>query len=259
MRRDNRPGCRAVRPWDGRTGERVPSSRVTEILADIVNDQTTPGPIAARLCRRCAESVPVSGVGLALMNEDRPSGTVAVSDGTAREMEDLQFATGEGPCVDASRSGRPVLQPDLQRTATARWPGFGPEALAAGIRAIFAFPLQVGVIRIGVLDLYRDRPGALDDPQLADALAFADAALLVLLHLQDQSGRHGDPGALTAAMDSRAEVHQATGMVSVQLAVSMAEALLRLRARAYAEGRPVSAVSGDVVARRIRFDLGDSG
>ncbi len=78
--------------------------------------------------------------------------------------------TAKGPCVDASTRGRPVLQPDLGRTTPELWTGFGPAALEPGIEAIFAFPLQVGGIRLGVLDLSRESAGTLNPSQLAEAL-----------------------------------------------------------------------------------------
>jgi len=237
----------------------VPSSRVTEILTQLAAGRGERASWPDRLCRQCLLTVPVTGVGLALMTTQGHTGiVVAATDGAARRLEELQFSLGEGPCVDASRSGRPVLQSELFGAAGHRWPGFVAAALTAGVRAIFAFPLQVGAIRIGVLDLYRDAPGSLDEPQLADALAFADAATWVLLHLQSGSGDQLH-SALGGPEDDRASVHQATGMISVQLDVSLAEALLRLRAHAYAEGRPVSDVAADVVGRRMRFDDSDTG
>jgi hypothetical protein len=178
---------------------------------------------------------------------------LAATDARARQLEELQFALDEGPCVEASRGDHPVLHPELTATGSVRWPRYGAAALDAGVHAIFAFPLQVGAIRIGVLDLYRDTPGHLTAVELADAVAFADAATVVLLYLQDHPGPDGEPTALTGPIDSRAEVHQATGMITVQLGVSLAEALLRLRAHAYDSGQSVTDVAADVVARRLHF------
>ncbi len=107
--------------------------------------------IPERLSYHCAAALPIKGVGLALMNDAGHQGVVAATDGVAKVMEEMQFALGEGPCVDASRHRRPVLQPDLARTAYRNWPRFGPAALEAGIAAIFSFPLQVGAIRLGIL------------------------------------------------------------------------------------------------------------
>jgi hypothetical protein len=181
-------------------------------------------------------------------------GTITATDGVAAVMEDLQQAMGEGPCVDASRDRRPVLQSDLAVTGLSRWPGFTAGALQAGIAAVFSFPLQVGAIRLGALDLYRDTTGSLDRLQLAESLAFAEAVTTILLHLQRKapSGQPLHPR-LAEAVESRREIHQATGMITVQAAVGLAEALLLLQAHAYSSERPLIEVAKDVVARRLRF------
>lgn len=223
-------------------------ARVAEILSAVWAASPDGTALPDALVHGCARALPVSGVGLALMTDDGPAGTVAATDGAAVLLEDLQFTLGEGPCVDASHSGRPVLQPDLAATAERRWPAFAGGALAAGVAAVFAFPLRVGAIRVGVLDLYRDSPGVLNADQLADALAFADAATLLLLHAQTHGSGDGAPGDPPSVLDDRAEVHQATGIVSVQAGVDLAEALLLLRARAYADQRPTGEVARDVLA-----------
>ncbi|MEU4606173.1 ANTAR domain-containing protein [Kribbella sp. NPDC023972] len=226
--------------------------RVRQILADIMGTETAGLP--ERLCRACAVAIPVSGVGLALVTATGHGGTITATDGPAAVMEDLQATLGEGPCVDASHDGHPVLQSDLAATGAARWPGFTAAALQAGIAAVFAFPLQVGAIRLGTLDLYRDATGPLDRPQLAEALAFAEAATTILLHLQDgvPSGQPLHPE-LAEAVESRREVHQATGMITVQAGVGLAEAMLLLQAYAYSSERSLLDVAKDVVARQLRF------
>ena len=236
------------------------SPRVAEILSAVLSESQDGMAMPTCLASMCARALPVSGVGLALMTDDGPAGTVAATDGSALELEELQFSLGEGPCVDASHSGRPVLQPDLGRTARERWPVFAAGAAAAGLAAVFAFPLQVGAIRVGVLDLYRTTAGILHDDDLADALCFADAATALLLHLQAQDAGVGLPVGPLAVLDDRAEVHQATGVVSVQAAVSLQDALHLLRARAYADQRPIGTLARDVLDGLVDFsgDL-DSG
>jgi hypothetical protein len=222
----------------------------------------------------CRQATEVSGVGLALMSEGGGAGILAATSGQAQQMEDLQFELGEGPCMDASRLGHPVLCPDLDVDGHARWPAFTPGARLAGVAAAFTFPLQVGAVSLGVLDLYRDRRGPLSLPQVSEAVAFADAGVAMLLHLQGGAATGGDGHAgekgLTSSgtvsgvdwaglVDRRAVVHQAAGMISVQLDVSVGDALLRLRAHAFAHGRSMSEVATDVVARRLRFDHSDDG
>jgi hypothetical protein len=229
--------------------------RIGQILSRIADARAPDTSLPARLCHECLSVLPVSGVALALMSDAGPSGVVlAATDARARQLEELQFALDEGPCVEASRGDHPVLHPELTATESVRWPRYGAAALDAGVHAIFAFPLRVGAVRIGVLDLYRDTPGHLTAVELADALAFADAATVLLLYLQDHPGADGEPTALTGPIDSRAEVHQATGMITVQLGISLSEALLRLRAHAYDSGQSVTDIAAEVVGRRLHFD-----
>jgi hypothetical protein len=133
---------------------------------------------------------------------------------------------------------------------------FAPAARQAGASAIFVFPLRIGAIRAGVMGLYRERPGPLSGSHLGDALVFADTATLLLLEAQDQaageagSGPGGQPADLALR---RAEIDQATGMLTEQLGVGIAEAFIRLRAYAYAHDRALSDLARDIVARRLRL------
>ena len=232
----------------------MPASRVDEILVSLKQGANETLTLAQQLCVACAEALSVSGVGMALMTQDGHGGVVAATDGPAKVMEDLQLGLGEGPCVDAFRGNRPVLQPDLARTAVARWPGFGPAVLEGGIAAIFAFPLQVGAIRLGVLDLYRSTSGDLDEEQLSHALAFADAAVAVLLHLQSKTGPdHAVHPQLSSPVENSPVIHQATGMITVQASTTLADALMLLQGRAYAAERSVVDMARAVVARQLRF------
>jgi hypothetical protein len=146
-----------------------------------------------------------------------------------------------------------VLEPDLAHPVTPRWLAFRGPALVAGVRAIFGFPLQVGAVRLGALNLYCDRPGALSDDQHADSLVMADVAAQAVLVLQADA----PPGSLVAELESGADfhavVHQASGMVAVQLGVSLGQALVRLRAYAFGNDLPLAQVSQAVVDRSLRL------
>jgi hypothetical protein len=168
-------------------------------------------------------------------------------------MEELSLTLGEGPCVDAL-SGSLALVPDLSTAqCMARWPVFAPAAGDAGVGAIFALPLQVGAIRLGVLDLYRAEPGELEHEQLLDALTLADTACALLLDAARDGVTQVGAQAPEPASLQHPEVHQATGMISVQLGLSAAFALSRLRAYAYGHNRRLRDVAADVIARRLRF------
>lgn len=168
------------------------------------------------------------------------------------ELEELQSTLGEGPAVAAGKGNAPVLVPDLSAaTAVQRWPVFAVEAAQRGVAAVFAFPLRVGAAGVGVLDVYRDVPRPLDRDELADALAYAQTGLDIALDLRGGFGDDPEGGAVGAGRGY--EVHQATGMLTVQLGINATDALARLRAYAYAHGRRLSDVSADVVARRLSF------
>ncbi len=113
------------------------------------------GPGVDRLCAACVAYLPsVGGASLAVMTNLPASGPVHATDPVAMRVEELQGTLGEGPCVDAYQAGQPVIAPDLDSDPyLRRWPAFTPGAVSAGVQAIFAFPLQIGAIRIGVLDL----------------------------------------------------------------------------------------------------------
>ncbi len=181
--------------------------------------------------------------------------TVAVA------VEGLEFTLGEGPSRDAALAGAPVLVPDIDLPgATVRWPAFAYGVAGFPVRAVFAFPLRIGAISVGVLTAHRALPGILTAEQLADALTLADAVTLLLVHracagpgkVPVVTGDEPWPGCGEPATH-RADVHQATGMISMQLEVSLAEALVRLRTHAYLHDRPVGQIALDVLTRRLRF------
>lgn len=213
-----------------------------------------PGLETKRLCEVCAEVTGMTGAGIMLMSGDVPRGSVCTTDNVSTLVEQLQYELGEGPCVDAYQLDRAVLEPDLAEPANPRWLAFSGPAVAAGVRAVFGFPLQVGTVRLGALNLYRDRPGALDDEQQADARVMADIAAQAVLLLQADA----PPGSVAAELEAGANfqyvVHQAAGMVSAQLEVSVGQAIIRLRAYAFGNERPLADAARDVVARTLRFD-----
>jgi hypothetical protein len=219
------------------------------------------GPVsAADVCLAAVAAVEVTGAWLIAARGAEAGHLMQVTDKASELLAELQVTLGEGPGPDAASSGGPVLASDLDETETVRrWPAFAPAARQAGAAAIFAFPLQLGAIRAGVMSLYRVRSGPLSAYQLGDALIFADTATMLLLDAQDRSARAAwpaetGPGGQPADLSRhRAEIDQATGMLTEQLGVGIAEAFIRLRAYAYAHDRRLSDLARDIVARRLRL------
>lgn len=207
------------------------------------------------LCADAARALCAAGVGVSVMAADGGYGMAAASDPGIARIEELQFTFGEGPCVDAYSSRRPVLIADLDDAAMRRWPVYTPAVHRAGIRAVFAFPLQVGAARLGVLDVFRSHAGPLSRDELGRAFTFTERAVTTLLDGQDRADGEHD---VDEAIEQGAAVWQAQGMVMVMLGVTLTEALVRLRAYAYTADRRLSDVAADVVAGRLHLDRDDS-
>jgi hypothetical protein len=208
-----------------------------------------------QLCTMLVNTLPVTGAGLTVVGGPGRHSRIAATDDVSGHIEDLQVLLGQGPCIDAMASGAPVLVPDMAEPAVgARWPAFTPAAAAVGVRASFALPLLVNELRLGALDLYRDDVGPLETRDVEEAQAYAQAAIEVLLELQ-----HGQPPGLLPegvlpSWSTSSVVHQATGMVMVQLDSDINAAFAALRARAYQEDRTLQDLARDVLERRVRFD-----
>jgi GAF domain-containing protein len=196
----------------------------------------------------------LSGAGISLMVDGQLRGSAGVSEPGVAAVQELQLELGEGPCVDAWTGNEPVLEPDLSEPARVRWPSFAQAGVQAGVRAVFAYPLHVGAIRIGVLVLYRDQPDALDAEELARALVLADLASQIVLAVQAGAPQDSVHELLATEPPHWAVVHQATGMISVQLEVPIDEAFVRLRAHAFADRRSLRDVAREVVARRLELE-----
>ncbi len=208
---------------------------------------------AQRLCALCVQATSASGASLGVASDGQRS-TVCATDAVSDRLEELQITFSEGPCVEALRDGRPVLVGDLSGDSERRWPWFAPAAVEAGARGFFVLPLQVGAIRLGVLSLYRTSPGSLEDEELHDARVLAEAATL-LLTLDDTA--HSAEAFLWAIGDRsrfRAQVHQAVGVLMVQLDLDARDAFARLCAHSYVEGVPVAEVAEGIVTGRLRLE-----
>jgi hypothetical protein len=225
---------------------------VTRALLEIARDVEDDRALAEQICQAYVAALDVDGAAISLLTASTAHQTLCATDATAELLEDLQFSLGEGVCVEAAVTGRPVMVPDLHHsTEVSRWPIFAAAVVEqSDVGALFAVPFQWETINLGVLDLYRTAPGSLSDAQLRDVMRAADMAALMFLGLRTDPGE----GAwLDHSLHGRAEIHQATGMVVVQLGINATDALARLRAYAFVEQRLLSDVAHDVVSRRLSF------
>ncbi len=209
---------------------------------------------AAALCLACVDVLPVTGAGLVLMSGNQSLDFIAVSDDLSDAVQQMEYTLGEGPCVRAYRSKRPVFDPDLADERASEWPEFRRVALTAGIRAAFGFPLRMGQICIGALNLYRDRAGALTGGEIADAVVVAEFSTRAVLEWQGASPRGVLAWQLKQAQNHGVEVHQAAGRTASQVGISIDDALVLLRAYAFSHDRTIGDVATEVASGHLRLD-----
>jgi GAF domain-containing protein len=229
---------------------RLDPERFAQVVA--AHDEQQRGP-AGVLCVACVDVIGVAGAGLALMSGGRSLDVIGVSDAATESLEQMEYTLDEGPCVTAYRTQVPVFDADLADGGN-RWPEFSRGAAAVGVRAAFGFPLLFDRICIGALNLYHDRPGALTDDQVADALVVAQFASRSVVSWQAGAAPGRIAWQLEQAPIRPVEVYQAAGRISVQSGVSLDDALVLLRAYAFSHDLPIKEVIVDVAAGRLELD-----
>ncbi|MFC0430756.1 hypothetical protein [Kutzneria buriramensis] len=228
--------------------------RVAEAIRELARAEGA--PVAARhVCRACSKEMAAGGVALYVIGDLGLGEVVFTTDPVSGLVAEHEVTLGEGPASDAVEQGLPVLVPDLTGEAAAcRWPVFAPAAVAAGVAAVFAFPLAMGLVTVGSLEVYRATWGDLSDDEVNSGLLFAEAAMQLLVErIQGQPTIWADDLFAKGFNPDWAVIHQATGMVSIHLQTDLTSAFLRLRAHAYLTDRALSDVALDVVTQRLKI------
>jgi hypothetical protein len=202
---------------------------------------------------RFVTELSITGASVSVVMGNRQQSTISVSDEIAAKLDELQFVLGEGPHWDALRSGEPVLAPDLRGLNRDDWPMLHGALAGFEVGALFAFPLRTGAVTIGVVDLYRSDPGPLSTRDVLGAVDLAREVAPRAFQYAITLANDEAPPSTGLAVEMRREVHQATGMILVQLDTSATEAFARLRAHAFASGISIQEVAKDVVQRRLNF------
>jgi ANTAR domain/GAF domain len=215
----------------------------------------------AAMAQTLVDFLPVNGASVSTIGNFLGTETLAASDRLIAKIDELQFDLGEGPCWDALATLRPVLEPDLRTRVLSKWPAFSPALHDHGVAAIFAFPLAVGPLRIGAIDLYAVTPTRLGEEQTTETSALAS---IISRHvLRDALRTAGTDAPAPSGPYSRRTVHQATGFVIAQCGVSAEDAHLLLQGHAFAEGLSMDEVAREVLSGRLVFTaagttIGDS-
>jgi GAF domain-containing protein len=206
--------------------------------------------LLTRLTDRCVEVLDVEAAGIMLAAPDGDLRVMAASSETMRVLELFELQSQEGPCLDAFRTGRPVVNQDLV-SIDGRWPQFGAVAIAAGFRAVHALPMRLRGVVIGALNLFSAGPGQMPQADIDAAQAMADVATIAILQHRAALEAQILNEQLSYALNSRIVIEQAKGMVAERETVNMEEAFAMLRNHARNHNLRLVEVARDVIASKL--------
>jgi hypothetical protein len=220
-------------------------------LAARLDALSADAPLGSAICSLVSERLRASHVALTLCTGGSYS-PIASTDAVGGFLDEQQFALGDGPAWECAASSLPALAPDVSAPESAdRWPAFCPVAATCGALAVFSFPLQIGLVPVAVMTAYRDHTGSLSADEYVDALTAASLSTTALMAAQSGESSGALAEVFRAGIDERAWLQRAAGMVAEREATSILEAMVRIRAYAYANGRPLGAVARDICDRKL--------
>ena len=203
--------------------------------------------LLTRLADRCVDVLEVAAAGLMLAGPDGDLRVMASSSETLRVLELFELQSREGPCLDCFLSGAPVMNQDLA-TARGRWPGFAPEAIAAGFQSVQALPMRLRGTVIGALNLFHVDPGEMRQADVEAAQALADVATIAILQHRATLEAQVLNQQLEHALNSRIVLEQAKGMVAEREGLTMEQAFTALRTYARNHNLRLVAVAEFVIS-----------
>lgn len=204
------------------------------------------------LCEPFMVQLPITGALISIVDRRGHRSTISATDPVAARWDELELELGTGPLSDATAQSAPQLVGDVSTSSLN--PVIGSQLTRLGVRALFAFPLTMGLATVGVVGLYRKDAGALNSDAVGVAIDLARwAAMPAVRQALNEASNEGELDDTSISPGIRREVHQATGMLSAQLDVTTSEAFARLRAYAISSGRSITAVSRDIISGEIEF------
>lgn len=219
-------------------------------FASALTELERSGDRLASLSGFFVELFPVTGAAVSTVGDVLGSETISATDDVAAHLDELQFDLGDGPCWEAVRTLAAVIEPDFRTRGVERWPAFAAAVEKDAVASMFAFPLSVGELKMGAVDLYASEPVTLSRQARAQAATMAEVIGRHVLRaaLSDFAERDAQAGVY-----SRRTIHQATGIVLAQLDITPDDAVLMIQARAFSTGQRMMEVAQAIVDGTLRF------
>jgi GAF domain-containing protein len=220
------------------------ASALAAAISALVRDYDMVGTLS-QLCDDCTEVVGAAAAGIMLTDGGGPLEMMAASSHRALEIDLYEIQAGEGPCVEAARTGVIVTAGSADEIV-ARWPSFGPRAVGAGFRAAVACPLRWHGDAIGAINVFLPEARDVSDDELRVVQSFADVATIAIIHAGLPSV-DGLARITRRALAARNVIEQAKGVIAAQTGYDMAASYDHLRALADASGQLLETFAQDLV------------
>jgi GAF domain-containing protein len=237
------------------TRETVLARTMVELADNLVDDFDVVD-LLTTLAGRCVEVLDVDAAGIMLAAPNGELALVTSSSESMRLVELFELQSREGPCQDCFRTGEPIVNHDLTADDD-RWPRFAAIAAGEGFRAADAVPMRLRSQIIGVLNLFRTTPTALNDDDVTAAQALADVATIAIVQHRALSDAHVLNEQLTAALASRIVIEQAKGMIAERRHVPVDDAFATLRHHARRTNQRLADVARSIVDGTLAPELLD--
>lgn len=224
-------------------------SRLAYVVEGLVEDFDIV-ELLDRLVAACVTLCHADAAGFLVEDQTGALRVLASSSEQTRHLELLEVQNQDGPCPEAMRRGVVVAAEDLAAAST-RWPSFGPAALALGIRAAYAIPLQLRGMSIGALNLFFAAERRLSEEEVQVARIMTNVATIAILanrHLREHEVLTEQ---LQTALDSRVLIEQAKGVMAERAGIDVAEAFELIRSRARAARRPLTDVAAEIARTTV--------
>jgi GAF domain-containing protein len=220
-----------------------------ELSTFLVTDRSV-GDTLTRVASLAVESLPPAMfAGITMLVDDRVT-TQAFTDPTCPDIDQVQYESGRGPCLESFRRGTTIIVDAL--VGDDRWPEFATVAVDHGVRSTMSLPLLSGEGAFGALNFYGGHDRAFGDTEAATGQVFATQAAVVLTNAQAYWGARLKSEHLQLALESREVIDMAKGIIMNAVGCSPDRAFELLVEQSQQENRKLREVASDIVARARR-------
>lgn len=219
-------------------------------LARLVTGALGLEELLTQVAHFAAHSIPnADGVGVTLIENDRPD-TIVASASLVRQVDEVQYGLGEGPCISAAAERRTIRSGSLGGEKL--WPRFGPRVGRLGVHSALSLPMLLPGVVVGAINVYAESKDAFDEHAARLGELFAAPAAVAVRNAQVLAQAQRTVDQLRTALTSRAVIDQAIGIVMSRSGGTAAEALRSLRAISQREQQKLSAVAEQIVSESVR-------